>query len=178
MGDPVEHPVAHDQRENPRQHPAIADDAGTHGSEDDAPDTEEQQRMRIRVGDEIERRERGRARIDSHLLDAERHQKGPEQIGELRRGEQDRQREPGSDALGGEAESKVAYEHPRTFSFAVSSSPSTLHTHVTCRARRAYQETRALASMASCLGSRGDLFLYRSGVLTYLTVIGARRPAV
>ena len=40
--------------------------------------------MRVRIADEIERRERGVARIDAYLFYPDGHQNRPQQIGELR----------------------------------------------------------------------------------------------
>src|SRR5207244_8370732 len=64
-----------------------------------------------RIGHEIERRERRDARLDAHLLDAERHEDGPDDVGQLRGGKQDRERRPRRGALRGEAQGKMPDEH-------------------------------------------------------------------
>jgi hypothetical protein len=52
-------------------------------------------------------------RLDADLLDTDRHQQRPQQIGELRRGEQHPERNPGNCPLRRERESEVADEHIR-----------------------------------------------------------------
>src|ERR1051325_3473030 len=69
--------------------------------------------MRVRVRHEIERRECRDARLDSNLLDAGRHEEGPDDVSELRGREQRRQRQARYRAFGGEAQGKVPDEHRR-----------------------------------------------------------------
>ena len=83
--------MADDQRQHDEPHAAIAYDARADGAEQQAPKTQEQQRVRVRIRDEVERREGGDARLDAHLFDADRNQQRPQEVRELRGGEKHRQ---------------------------------------------------------------------------------------
>src|SRR5262245_44797519 len=112
MRDPVEDPVAADQRGEDREDAAVpAGREAVDRAEHDAPDDQHHERVRPGIADEVERRERGVAGIDPHLLDAERDEHRPQDVRDLRGGEQHGEVHARRRAFGGEAECEVADEH-------------------------------------------------------------------
>jgi hypothetical protein len=66
----------------------------------------------VRIGvAEVQRRDAGVARLDGDLFDAKADEHRPDDIGELRREDEDRQRHARSGALGCHPDRNVAEEH-------------------------------------------------------------------
>jgi len=66
--------------------------------------------VRIRIAHEVEGRERGDARRDPHLLETDREEERPEDVGELRRRQQHGERDARRGGLRRETEREVADE--------------------------------------------------------------------
>ena len=71
--------------------------------------------MRVGIRNEVERRERCNTRLDPHLFEADGHEKGPNDVSELRGCKQRRQRHTRGGTLRGEGQGKMADEHRREF---------------------------------------------------------------
>ena len=67
--------------------------------------------MRVGITDEVERRERRDAGLDPHLFEAQHQKNRPQDIGQLRRREENRQRHARHRLLCGEADGEVTDEH-------------------------------------------------------------------
>src|SRR5215471_5527289 len=80
-------------------------------AEDAAPQTQRDEGVRVRVADEIERRERGYARRDPHGLDPGGDEHRPQNVRELAGREQQGERELRRRAFRGEGEREVSDEH-------------------------------------------------------------------
>src|SRR5262249_4574379 len=80
-------------------------------AENDAEYEECEETVRLGIAGKVEIEERIRSRRDANRLDAGEQEDGPEEVGELRRGEREAKRWPGGDALGGEGNGEVAEEH-------------------------------------------------------------------
>ena len=110
--DPVEHPVADDERREPHERgPRHAADARQR-RERDAPDHRHEQAVRPRIRGEDQRRERRRARLDADVLDARDQQQRPEQIERGDRRDQPAERNRRQARLGREGERQMSDEHP------------------------------------------------------------------
>jgi hypothetical protein len=67
--------------------------------------------VRVRIADEIERRDHGVARIDLDTLDTQEDEVRPEQVRELAGQEEGAERHGGNGPLGAEPDSEMSDEH-------------------------------------------------------------------
>jgi hypothetical protein len=116
VGREVEHPVADDDgREKNARGEASLSDHPVREREEDPPDGERRETVRVRVMDEVERVDCGRAGPDLHAFDSGQDEDRPDQIGPLCREEERAERDLRPRPLRGESDGIVSDEHGAKF---------------------------------------------------------------
>src|SRR5436190_19166149 len=100
------------ERGDPRGASVVAAKKPINAGENRCPNEVGREAMRVRIRNEIERRDCRDAGHYADLLDSKEEQHGPNAVGELRRKHQGSQRRTWCDFLRSECNSKVTEEHP------------------------------------------------------------------